>query len=80
MVRSKPYILSCSEEKHTKPSLSHQPILGAILLIMRHPTEYKKTRINIFDDKKPFDRREEFDIDTESYKAYVSIDRRTNKE
>ena len=64
----------------TEASLTHHPVLKSIILIRRHPEDINKTLVAIYEDKKPFDKKQEIVIDFETYYAVVSIDRRSSEE
>jgi hypothetical protein len=64
----------------TDASLTQHPILGAIILIMRHPDDGYKTLVKIYSNKKPFEKKQEVVIDFESYNAIVSLERRSSEE
>ena len=78
---SHPYIVSCSQENKgtTDASLTYHQVLKSIILIRRHP-EINKTLVQIHEDKKPFDKKQEIVLDFETYHAVVSIDRRNSEE
>ena len=64
----------------TDASLTHHPALEIIMLIMRHPDDPCKTLIKIYHNKKPFERKQEVEIDSESHNSIVSLDRRSSIE
>ena len=79
---SHPYILDCSPEGDGVPyaSLTHHPVLKSIIQIKMHPEDSNKTLISIYDDRKPFDKKQEIVLDFPAYKAIVSLDRRSTEE
>ena len=79
--RSFPFIVDCIPRNYaTDASLTQHPILGAIILIMRHPDNRWKTLLKIYSNKKPFEKKQEVVIDFESYYAIVSLERRSSEE
>ena len=77
---SKPHIVSCTSRENivTLVSLTHHPMLNSIILIMKNPQDRSKTLIRIFNDKRPYDKKQEIIYDIESYYSISSIDRRSN--
>ena len=57
IIRSSPYIISCTPRVECNPSLTHSKILEAMVLIVKHPKEKAKTLVQVFDDKKPFEKK-----------------------
>ena len=79
---SYPYIVGCSPENGntTETSLTNHPVLKSFILIRCHPEDRKKTLVQIYDDKKPFDKKQDITLDFETYYAKVSLDRRSTEE
>ena len=57
--RSHPYIVGCSpiNDSPTVASLTHHSVFQSNILIKRHPEDKQKTLVEIYDDKKPFDKK-----------------------
>ena len=79
---SYPYIVGCSpmNNSNTETSLTNHPIFESNILIRCHPEDMYKTLVQIYDDKKPFDKKQEITLDFETYHAVVSLDRRSTEE
>ena len=78
---SYPYIVGCSPENiPAETSLTNHPVLESNILIRCHPEDMYKTLVQIYDDKKPFDKKQEIVLDFETYYAVVSLDRRSTDE
>ena len=80
--RSHPYIVGCSPINYsaTEASLTSHPVFQSFILIKKHPEDKSKTLVEIFDDKKPFDKKQEIVLDFPTYNAVVSLDRRSTEE
>ena len=80
--RSHPYIVGCSpiNDGATEASLTNHPVFQSFILIKKHPEDKSKTLFEIYDDKKPFDKKQEIVLDFKTYYAVVSLDRRSSEE
>ena len=64
-------------DEPSQPSLTHQPILKSIVLIIRHPLYWDETLIQFTNEKKPFKLKQELALNFSTYNAIVSVDRRS---
>ena len=78
--KSYPYIVGCSPDNATEACLTNHPVLESNILIRKHPEDIDKTLFQIYDDKKPFYRKQEITLSFKTYHAVVSLDRRSNEE
>ena len=80
--KSQPHILACNPENDcaTETSLTHHPVIKSIFLIRRHLEDRSKTLVQIYDDKKPFDKRQKIILNYRIYHAVLSLDRRSAEE
>ena len=77
---SQPHIVSYLED-HDAPLLIHHQIYESIIMISPH-LKSNKILFQVFSDKKPYDKKQEFFIESPAKATYsiVSIDRRSIEE